>query len=286
MTATAKFADILLPVNTIWERNDFARPWLSGPYYIYFNKAIPSLYESKTDLDIFTELSHRLGIEGYSDKTEEEWIQEIVHTSPDLSRDIPDYEEFKRKGSVKMKLPNPFISFEREIADPEKYPFPTPSSKIEIHSQKIAELNDPKLPPIPKHLETWESSDDKLAKKYPLQLITIHFKTRAHSTFDNILWLQELEPQTIWISIADAEKRGIRDGDEVKIFNDRGEMIIQAKVTERIMPGVVSVGQGAWYSPDEKGIDHGGCVNVLTKDEYSPGGAFPSNTCLVQVEKI
>jgi len=85
---------------------------------------------------------------------------------------------------------------------------------------------------------------------------------------------------------ADAEARGIKDGDMVRVFNDRGEMVIPARVTERIMPGVVDIPQGAWYDPDEHGFDRGGCANILTKDVISPGGAFSSNTALVQVKKI
>jgi anaerobic dimethyl sulfoxide reductase subunit A len=72
----------------------------------------------------------------------------------------------------------------------------------------------------------------------------------------------------------------------VRVFNDRGEVRIPARVTERIMPGVVALPQGGWYSPDENGIDHGGSANVLTNHVVSPGGAFASNTALVEVEKV
>ena len=83
----------------------------------------------------------------------------------------------------------------------------------------------------------------------------------------------------------DAKERAIKDGDLVRIYNDRGDMIITARVTERIMPGVVAINEGAWYEPDQSGVDRGGCTNVLSRGEYSPGGAFPYNTSLVQVQK-
>ena len=89
----------------------------------------------------------------------------------------------------------------------------------------------------------------------------------------------------ISINPLDAEERGIKDGDIVRAFNDRGAMLIPANVTERIMPGVVAIPQGAWFDLDENGVDRGGCSNTLTKNVTSPAGAFAPNTALVQIEK-
>jgi anaerobic dimethyl sulfoxide reductase subunit A len=200
--------------------------------------------------------------------------------------DIPDLNAFKKEGFYKVMLPEPHVAFKKQIEDPMNHPFPTPSGKIEIYSQHLADMNHPELPPIPKYIETWESRRDPLTKKYPLQLITTHFLRRAHTQFDNLPWLREIQTQAISLNPVDATVRNINDGDPVRVFNDRGEMILPARITERIMPGVVDIPQGAWFNPDEKGIDRGGSANVLTRDESSPGGALTSNTSLVQVEKV
>ena len=147
-------------------------------------------------------------------------------------------------------------------------------------------MGNPQISPIPKYLEPWESPNDSLAKKYPIQLITNHGKRRAQAKWDNIPWLKELIPQEIMINAADASARGISNGDMVRVFNDRGEVRVPARVTNRIMPGVAMLPSGAWYDPDEKGIDRGGCANVLTKDEPSPAGSFAYNTALAQIEKV
>jgi anaerobic dimethyl sulfoxide reductase subunit A len=288
MTATARFADILLPVNTHLERNDIIRPWHSSPYYIYLNKVIDSFYESKSDLEICRELSMRLEIDGYSDKTEDEWLREFWKSAEDFTHTKPliDYDTLKKKGVHKIKLKDPAIAFKEQIEDPKRHPFPTPSGKIEIYSQRLEKMNNPNLPPIPKYIETWENLSDPLARQYPLQLITTHFKRRIHSNMDTIPWLKECTPQVLWISSTDARARNIKNSDMVRIFNQRGEVVIPAKVTEGIMPGVVSMDEGAWFNPDERGVDRGGCCNVLLKDEHSPAGAFCSNTCLVQVQKV
>ncbi|MBI4288214.1 MAG: molybdopterin-dependent oxidoreductase [Chloroflexi bacterium] len=281
MTPTARFADILLPVNTFLERSDVGTPFLTGPYFIFMNQAIPSQGESKSDWQIACELAPRLGIANYAEKSEEEWLRYLTANNPSL----PDYDAFRSMPAFKMNAPS-HVAFREQVQDPVKNPFPTPSGKIEIYSQRIADMNNPMLPPIPEYVEAWESPADPLSTKYPLQLISTHSKHRANSVFSNVPWVTELEPHALWVSFQDAVARGIKDGDSVRVFNDRGEMRAPAKVTERIMPGVVHIPAGAWYAPDKDGIDRGGCVNVLTRDEMSPGGAFPDNTCLVQVERV
>ncbi len=281
MTATARYADILLPVNTIMERNDIAQPWLSAPYYIYLNKVVESVGESKTDFQISSELAPHLGVDDYSDLDEEGWLRKSVESS----EDIEDYDEFKKAGKHVVKLPEPYVSFEAQIEDPEKNPFSTPSGKIEIYSELLADMENPLIPPVPKYIEPEEGPDDPLRGEFPLQLITTHFRRRVHSVFENVPWLAELEPDAMWINPVDAEPRGIKEGDPVKIFNQRGTVVMPARVTERIIPGVVNIHEGAWFSPDSEGVDRGGCANVLTADKHSPGGAFISNTSLVQVEK-
>lgn len=281
MTPTAQLADVVLPVNTFMERNDVAVPWLGSPYYIYLNKAIDSLYESKSDLEICKELSKKLGIEQSLLDLPEDQILRVL-SAP--RKDIKSYNKMKRDGYYKVKVEEPFVAFKEQIQDPENYPFPTLSGKIEIYSEHIEEKNNPLMPPIPKYMSHEEHYDSPKAKRFPLQLLTPHNKRRTHSTLHNIPWLQEIEPHNVWINPVDASKRNISNGDLVDVFNDRGRIRIPAKVTERIIPGVVCVYQGAWYNPDKDGIDLGGCANVLTQDGYSPGGAFPLNSSLVEIE--
>jgi anaerobic dimethyl sulfoxide reductase subunit A len=121
---------------------------------------------------------------------------------------------------------------------------------------------------------------------YPLQVIGSHTLHRVHSTHDNNDWLEEAFPQRVFINPLDAEDRGIEDGDWVKVFNQRGAMVIPCRVTARMMPGVVDIPQGAWWTPDESGIDQRGAVNVLTSEKLTPfahGNA--QHTIMVRVEK-
>jgi len=285
MTAQARYADLLLPVTSAVERSDLTRPWPSGPYFTFMNRALEPLGECKSDLDIVSELAQRLGIEGFNPHTEDQWLKMFVDLNPEYQQHIKDYDKFKQDGIHRVKLAEPIIAFKEQIDDIEKNPFPTPSGKIEIFSQRVADLNRPDIPPIPKHMATPEDCNDPLFEKYPLQLLTPHPKNRVHSELYMVPWLREVEEHRAWINSADAEPRGIIDGDEIFVFNDRGKVAIKAWVTERIIPGVICIFEGAWYNPDKDGIDRGACANTLTKDAYSGGGAAVLNTSLVEVEK-
>jgi anaerobic dimethyl sulfoxide reductase subunit A len=109
---------------------------------------------------------------------------------------------------------------------------------------------------------------------------------RVHSTHDNNDWLEEAFPQRVFINPIDASARGIHDGEEVKVFNKRGELVLPCRVTPRIMPGVVDIPQGAWYEPDKDGVDYGGNVNVLTSHRWTPFAfGTTQHTIMVEVEK-
>jgi anaerobic dimethyl sulfoxide reductase subunit A len=287
LTPTAKFADIILPVSSIVERNDLTRPWPSGPYFTFANKAIETLGECKTDLRIAEELADKLGIEDFVKYPDEDkTLKAMIKMTGDTRKEIKDYEKFKQEGIHRVKLEESYVAFKNQIEDIENNPFETPSGKIEIYSERIAKLNEPENPPIPKYMERWEGRYDPLTKKYPLQLLSPHPKNRVHSELFLVEWLKEVDPHVAWVNPIDAEPRGIKDGDEILVYNDRGKLTIKAWLTERIIPGVISIFEGAWYDPDENGIDRGGCVNTLTKDAYSPGGASALKSCLVELKKF
>ena len=202
MTATAKFADIVLPVCTYLERNDIYASG-DGSSYGIVNRVVEPLGESRSQLQICQALAQRLGITAYESRNDEDILKSIVGR---LSRDveIPEYETLKKRGVTRVvsrgrAAPGPDASSNSGPAF-----FPTPSGKIELYSQRVADMDHHLIPAIPKYIEPWEGPGDPLTEKYPLQLITPHFTWRAHSQFHNLPWLRSAQSHAVTISSTDA----------------------------------------------------------------------------------
>ncbi len=276
LTPTARYADIVLPATTFWERNDMHTPWAGGGHYaIFMHKAVDPAGECRNDFDICADLARRLGITDYSDKTEDEWLRAL---SADA---IDDFDAFRTKGLARLPAPDDAVAFAREIRDPAAHPFSTPSGKIEIYATRLAENDNlcglGPIPPIP----TW--IPDAPDPKYPLQLCSPKSRARTHSIHGNQPVLERADRDDVWIHPADAAARGIVDGQQVRVFNDRGASLLPARVTDRILQGVVSIKDGAWFTPNADGADTRGCCNVLTADRAAPSGASTYNSNFVDV---
>lgn len=278
LTPTARYADVVLPATTFWERNDVHVPWSgAGHYAIFMRQAIAPVGECRNDLDICAALAERLGLGGLDEKGEMAWLREFCAGS-----EIDDFERFAAEGLARLPAPEEAVAFAREVRDPGRHPFSTPTGRIEIYSSSIAASPDPyglgAIPPIP----TWippHAADPR----YPLEMVSPKSRARTHSTHDNQEVLGRADRQDVWMHPDDAAARGIADGQPVRVFNDRGATVLPARVTDRIARGVVSIKEGAWFTPGPGGLDTRGCANVLTDDRAAPSGATTYNTCLVEV---
>lgn len=299
MTSSAKFADILLPGVTASEQADFVPSDSAGnmAYVIFAEQAIKPLFECRTLYDVCTQIAKRMGVEQKftEGRSEEDWLRFLYEGVRAKDAALPTFDDFRKMGIYKRKDPNGhFIAYKAFRDDPIANKLNTPSGKIEIYSEALAKIaatwelkKDEVIHPLPIHVSTFEGWNDPNRAKYPLQLIGFHYKSRTHSTYGNVEQLDRASRQELWINPVDAAPRGVKNGDRVRIFNDRGETHIEAKVTPRIMPGVVALGEGAWYKPDGKRIDQNGSINVLTTLRPSPlSKGNPQHTNLVDVRKL
>jgi anaerobic dimethyl sulfoxide reductase subunit A len=278
LTPTARFADIVLPATTFWERNDVHTPWSgSGHYVIYMKQAIAPMHECRNDRDICADLARRLDLPTDEDKSEDEWLRELTKGS-----EIDDWEAFRAAGVARLAPPADPVAFAAEIRDPATHPFSTPSGKIEIYSTTLAGDPDPcGLGPIPA-LPTWMPPPAP-DRRHPLHCVSPKSRARTHSTHDNQEILSRVDTQDVWIHPTDAAARGITNGQRVRVFNTRGATELPARVTARIAPGVVSIKEGAWFATGADGVDTRGSANLLTEDRAAPCGATTYNSCLVEI---
>ncbi len=311
ITPSALWADVLFPIATHFERHDVALPWYKGHYYIHRPKVIEPLGESKTDFQVFTELAYRIEKldpsvkdfgKRYNPRAERDYFEnngatDEAYLTAWWSDKVQkhqgvrmSWEDFKKHGVYKFSFDRPHVAFEEQIK--RGVPFETPSGKIEILSTTLANVKDwtrtqygYEIPYIPKWIEPFESLNHEKAKKLPFHMITPHPRWRTHSIFHNIPWLRETYQQEATINATDAAKLGIKTGDIVEIWNERGKVVVPAYVTERCMPNVVVLFEGAWMDLAKDGTDRAGNPDFLTLDQPSPAGAFAYNTILVDMKK-
>ena len=334
----ARFADILLPACTSFERWDISEFANCGGYVqhsftqcnhrvaVMQHKCIEPLGESRSDFQIFLEIAKKLGLgapfsEGV---TEFDWCKRLFDAT-DLPKVI-SWKKFLKKGyyvvpapKEELRAPVSFRWFAegRPKDTPELAPLPadyteqfgkglqTQSGKLEFVCSSLERFdpNDPERPTMTKYIPSWEGHHTtELYKKHPLQLISPHPRFSFHTMGDaKDSIINDIKDHRVlidgyyyWIvriNSKDAEARGIKQSDLVKVFNDRGAVICAAQVTERIRLGTVhSYESSATYDPvGEPGYsaDRGGCINQLTPSRMmiKQSHSMAANSCLVQIAK-
>lgn len=301
-TATCRFSDIVLPACTQWERNDIDQ---YGSYsargLIAMHKLVDPLYQSKSDFEIMTELTRRFGRhkEYTRGMDEMEWVRSLYaecRTANEGKFEMPEFDEFWEKGVLDFGEVKPWVRHAAFREDPEVNALGTPSGFIEISSRKIERFGYEHCQGHPMWFEKSERSHGGPgSKKHPFWMQSCHPDKRLHSQmcdseeFRATYTVQGREP--VYLNPQDAKEKGIKDGDLVRVFNDRGQLLAGAVLTDSYPRGVIRIEEGAWYGPlNEKvgAICTYGDPNTLTQDIPSSelAQATSANTCLVDYEKF
>lgn len=280
MTDSTEYADIVLPVCHWFEMDDVT---ISSPWAKLQEKAIDPLFESKSDSDIFKLLAERMGvgqnIQAISD-------MDFLHAyldSPQLNAAGITYETLKEKKAIRLSK-DILIHGTGGV-------FPTETGRLQFYLENAAPtVNygqdwDPRkeqLPILfePPH-EAWH--ENPLMEKYPLSLYQEHTRWRVHTTWGRAEWLRELDPEPIVkINSQDASPRGIKNGDVVKVYNDRGFVVLKAVINDGLRPGVVNIPKG-WGN--DQFID-GASQQLLTSYTNPVINNTPCYDVLVNVVKM
>lgn len=268
-TDTADYADYVLPATTQLEHLDVHKSY--GHLYVLANNpAIEPLGEALPNSEIFRRLAARMGFgEPCFAETDDQLAAQAFRRSGATAK--IDWESLKRSGWQRLDLPQPYAPFAQGG-------FPTPSGRCEFYSQALADLGHD---PLPNYVLPHEGADSPLAARYPLAIISPPARNFLNSTFVNVASLRDTEGEpTLQIHPRDAADRGIADGDRVRVFNDRGEFELAARVTDRARPGVV-VALSIWW---KKLAADGRNANELTSARLTDIGRAPTfYDCRVEV---
>ncbi|TMH30655.1 MAG: molybdopterin oxidoreductase family protein, partial [Betaproteobacteria bacterium] len=274
-TDTADYADIVLPATTQLEHIDVHSSY-GHLYVLANNRAIEPLGETKPNTEVFRLLAAKMG---FSEPCFVESDEEIA--SHAFLWDHPraegiDWARLKEQGWQRLNVPVPFAPFAQGG-------FPTPSGRCEFYSETLARQG---LDPLPAFTPPRESvgSNPELASRYPLAIISPPARNALNSTFANLPVFVEAEREPrLEIHPDDARPRGIADGDRVRVFNDRGTLLLTARVTDKARTGVV-IALSIWWrklSPD------GTNANMVTSQALTDmGRAATFYDALVEVEKL
>ncbi|MDR1357898.1 MAG: molybdopterin-dependent oxidoreductase [Coriobacteriales bacterium] len=298
MTDSAKYADILLPDAMRAEQLNMQTQGYAE-YYTAVGVGGPAQeppFENRSSYDVMADIAERFDKreEFTEGRTHDEWVQFLYEEGAAANSDMPPWEEMLEQGIYKEALP-PAIGLADFRANPAGNPLSTPSGKIEIYSESLADLAN-----------TWELREDEVinplplftpgpdgygavSDEFPLYCCGFHHKSRTHSSFGFIPELEQIARQQIWVNPLDADTRQIKDGDWCSVKSKAGEIRIEARVTPRVIPGTIAIPQGAWHQASMSGdrIDEGGCVNTLTTYRPTPlaKGNGPAHSMVVQVAK-
>ena len=294
----AKHADIVLPCTTPLERNDIA---LSprDPYVVAMSKVVEPVGSSRNDYDILSGIARKMGVEhSFTEgRDETQWLEWIYQTTRENAVEkginMPTYEDLKRDGWFRPEPPgDPVIMLKAFRDDPVAKPLSTATGLIEIYSPTVASFGYDDCPGHAAWIEPleWLGGD---TQKYPLHLISNQPSTKLHSQLDHGSYsraakIKQREP--IMLHPDDAQRRNLKAGDIVRVFNDRGACLAGVTIDDQVRQGVVQMSTGAWFDPLQPGkigslCKHGN-PNVLTPDKgTSKLGQGPiAHTCLVEVE--
>jgi molybdopterin guanine dinucleotide-containing S/N-oxide reductase-like protein len=307
------FSDIILPVTTTLEVDDIMPCIRQGCHFqslLLMRKAIEGIGEAKSDFEAVCEVAKKLGM--YEEVTAGATVEELQKAVFDGMgfNNFVSWDEFKEKDYYVIPVDPDWdkdpAGFRKFHEDPEASPLPTPSGKLEFYSERLAKYfpDDKERPPIPKWIEKGKSHDERLssqrAKKYPLLIVSNHSRWRVHAQCDDISWTREAPTckvkgwdgymyEAVWIHPSDAEKRGIKNGDIVKVYNERGAVLGGAIVGERIMPGATYMDHGARVDSIIPGkLDRGGAINTIAPQGLTSKHCAGQATSgfLVEVAKV
>lgn len=298
MTDSAKYADLLLPDAMRSEQMNMQTQGYSE-YYTGVTVGTPAQTppgDCRSSYDVLADLADLFGKKDAftQGRTHDEWVQYLYEAGASADSQMPSWEEIQEQGVYK-RYADPAIGLKDFRDDPDANPLGTPSGKIEIYSEALAKLNDEwefenedRIHPLPDFHGGFQGYGE-VTDEFPLYCSGWHHKSRTHSSFGFIPELENVARQQVWINPADADERGIAHGDRVRVKSPAGEVEIEAKVTNRIIPGVVALPEGSWHKADMNGdkVDKGGCVNTLTTYRPTPlaKGNGPAHSMIVQVAK-